>query len=128
VDYYVHMHKTGRHGRGRCGRRQGAGRPPKPRCCRRYDGDRVYKPQGVPLRELQEQVLALDEFEALRLCDAEGLDQEAAAARLGVSRGTVQRLLARARRTVAAALVGHHALRINLQETEDDHEDLHSDR
>ncbi|HPF71461.1 MAG TPA: DUF134 domain-containing protein [Candidatus Krumholzibacteria bacterium] len=102
------------------------GRPAKPRCCRRYDGDRVYKPQGVPLRELAQDDLPLDAFEALRLCDAEGLDQEQAAARMGVSRGTVQRLLAQARRTVAVALCEHRALRIILTDREDGHACLHS--
>ena len=116
------MHNKGRH----CGRRrQGAGRPVKPRCCRRYDGDRIYKPRGVPLRDLPETVLTLDAFEALRLCDAEGLDQAAAAARMGVSRGTVQRLLSRARAAAAAALAEGRALRITLTDREDGHACLH---
>lgn len=56
--------------------------------------------------------LAHDELEALHLCDGEGKSQEQAGACMGVSRGTVQRLLASARHKVAQALVGQKALAI----------------
>ena len=59
---------------------------------------------------LQVVQLNLDELEALRLCDLLGLDQEAAGERMGVSRGTVQRLLSSARAKVADALVNGKAL------------------
>ena len=59
---------------------------------------------------LQVVQLGLDELEALRLCDLLGLDQEAAGERMGVSRGTVQRLLSAARSKVADALVNGKAL------------------
>lgn len=49
--------------------------------------------------------LTPDELEAVRLCDLEGLDQSGAAARMGVSRATFQRLLREARRKVATAVV-----------------------
>ncbi len=49
--------------------------------------------------------MTLDELEALRLVDYEGLLQEEAAQRMGVSRGTVWRCLDSARRKVAAMLV-----------------------
>jgi predicted DNA-binding protein (UPF0251 family) len=49
--------------------------------------------------------LALDELEAIRLADLEGLYQDAAAERMGVSRQTFARILARARAAVAEALV-----------------------
>jgi uncharacterized protein len=57
--------------------------------------------------------LALDELESLHLCDGEGMTQEEAGRCMGVSRGTVQRLLASARRKVAQALVGQKALAIS---------------
>lgn len=57
--------------------------------------------------------LAHDELEALHLCDGEGKNQEEAGACMGVSRGTVQRLLASARHKVARALVGQKALAIS---------------
>ncbi len=54
-----------------------------------------------------------DEVEALHLCDGESKTQEEAGVCMGVSRGTVQRLLASARRKVARALVGQKALAIS---------------
>lgn len=67
--------------------------------------------------------LALDELEALRLCDLEGLDQAEAGDRLGVSRGTVQRLLKAGRVKLARALVESSALRIGGGEDADLHTD-----
>jgi len=71
-----------------------------------------FKPQGVPLRELQEVGLTLDGLEALRLADVEGLYHDAAAERMGVSRPTFGRILSQARRTVARAITEGCALRI----------------
>jgi predicted DNA-binding protein (UPF0251 family) len=56
--------------------------------------------------------LAHDELESLHLCDGEGKTQEEAGACMGVSRGTVQRLLTSARGKVAQALVEQKALAI----------------
>jgi predicted DNA-binding protein (UPF0251 family) len=88
---------------------------PRPHCPRWIAGApacTVFKPAGTPLRELEEILLTLDELEALRLSDAEGLYQEDAAARMGVSRPTLGRVLASARKKVADALVLGRALRI----------------
>ena len=65
--------------------------------------------------------LAQDELETLHLCDSEGKTQEEAGVCMGVSRGTVQRLLSSARNKVARALVGQKALAIvgNTQGEED---------
>lgn len=54
--------------------------------------------------------LGRDELEALRLADLEGLYQETAAERMGVSRATFGRILTRARAAVAEALVGGKVL------------------
>ncbi len=54
--------------------------------------------------------LELDELEAMRLCDLEGHDQESAGTRMGVSRGTVQRLVTTGRSKVIQALVESAAL------------------
>lgn len=62
------------------------------------------------MTELEAVELELGELEALRLCDLDGLDQEAAGLRMGVSRGTVQRLLKTARAKVVGCLVDGHAL------------------
>ena len=87
----------------------------RPRCRRRIEfepGITYFKPQGIPLRMLDEVCLPLEGLEALRLKDVEGLEGEAAARRMGVSRATFERVLARARQAVAEALVGGKALRI----------------
>ena len=97
-------------------------RPRKHRHCRRYRADRVFKPQGIPMREVEKSLLSLDQFEALRLCDLENLDQAEAGQRMGVSRGTVQRLLYSARQQVVAALLDNHAIIVNLQPADADAE------
>jgi len=101
-------------------------RPRKRRFCRRYRADRVYKPQGLPMREIGTTVISLDEFEALRLCDAEGLEQSEAGERIGVSRGTVQRLLYRARQQVIEAIINNNAIIVNLKESEVCHAGMHT--
>ncbi len=47
---------------------------------------------------------------ALKLCDMDGLTQEEAGLKMGISRGTVQRILSSARKKVATALSGCMAL------------------
>lgn len=64
------------------------------------------------MSRLEEVALSVDELEAVRLADLEGLYQDDAAARMGVSRPTFARVVAAARRKVAEALVGGRALRI----------------
>ncbi|MBN1808337.1 MAG: DUF134 domain-containing protein [Planctomycetes bacterium] len=80
-------------------------RPEKHRFISARPGAVLYKPAGMPGRDLERVVIPLDGFEVLRLVDYEGLDQETAAQRLGVSRPTVTRILQRARQAVATALV-----------------------
>lgn len=87
-------------------------RPPKRRWIAAQPVVTVFKPAGVPARDVEWQTLPLDEFEALRLIDREGLDQEQAAARMGISRPTVTRLLGRARAKVAKVLCEGLALAI----------------
>jgi len=88
---------------------------PRPYCCRRIAGEpaaSIFKPIGIPMRTLEEVVMTLDEFEAIRLADLDGLYQEAAAAQMAVSRPTFSRIIAAAHRKVADALVHGKALRI----------------
>ena len=70
------------------------------------------KPAGIPSRDLEEVLLGFDEAEALRLADLEGLYQEAAARRMGVSRPTFSRIVESARRKTADAILNGKALRI----------------
>ena len=72
----------------------------------------VFKPAGIPARELRWTQLTLDEFEAIRLIDGEGQDQDAVAAQMGVSRPTVTRILASARSKIAQILIEGQALLI----------------
>lgn len=85
-------------------------RPKKVRCCRGKFRETAFKPTGKPLTELRQITLFRDELEALKLCDFEGLFQEQAGERMGVSRGTVQRILTSARKKTAEALATGAAL------------------
>ena len=85
-------------------------RPPRQRVISGIPSVTVYKPAGVPARELQWINLTLDEFEAIRLIDGEGLDQEMVAERMEVSRPTVTRILGSARSKIAHVLVHGQAL------------------
>ena len=72
----------------------------------------VYKPAGIPARELEWSCLTLDEFESLRLLDHLGQNQEQAALSMGISRPTVTRIYASARKKIADAIVLGQAIRI----------------
>ena len=75
-----------------------------------------FKPRGIPLVELEEVSLSLDELEALRLADYEGRYHEDAAQEMKISRPTFGRIVNDARRKVAEALTQGKALRIETQE------------
>jgi predicted DNA-binding protein (UPF0251 family) len=64
------------------------------------------------MRDLDEVSLAADEMEAIRLADFEGMYHVDAAKGMGVSRQTFDRIVGRARRKVAEALVKGRSLRI----------------
>ncbi|MGA9535632.1 MAG: DUF134 domain-containing protein [Desulfobacterales bacterium] len=85
-------------------------RPRKPRFVSGFPTMTAFVPQGQPITG--EVTLTVEELEAIRLNDFEGLDQEAAAGMMGVSRHTFGRVLAGARAAVAEALVTSKTLRI----------------
>jgi predicted DNA-binding protein (UPF0251 family)/predicted Fe-Mo cluster-binding NifX family protein len=88
---------------------------PRPSSCRFVSGSPgavLFKPAGIPTRSLTEVVMTLDEFEAIRLADLEGLYQEEAARRMGISRTTFGRILDSAHRKVAEVLSGGRCLRL----------------
>lgn len=64
-----------------------------------------FKPKGVPSTELEKIELTLDELEAIRLADYEGLDHEEAAELMGISRPTFSRLVEKARRKVSEMFI-----------------------
>jgi predicted DNA-binding protein (UPF0251 family) len=82
----------------------------KRRHCLAKVSGQVFKPAGIPRTQLEELHLFQDELETLRLCDLEGLTQEQAGEKMGVSRGTVQRILTSARRKCAETLVKNYCL------------------
>jgi uncharacterized protein len=87
-------------------------RPPIERAVGGVPHVTLFKPAGVPGRELEQLPLAVDELEAIRLVDLEGLSHEQAAAAMDVSRQTVGRVLERGRAKVAEALVTGKAILI----------------
>jgi len=92
------------------------GRQKKPRYCCEFTGFNLFKPAGIPLSEVEIVEVALDELEAMRLCDFEGYDQEQAAAEMGISRGTIQRILYSGRRKLIDTVM--HGKAFAVQESE----------
>jgi len=87
-------------------------RPPKRRRVEFIPEINQFKPAGVPACELEEVVLTVEELEAIRLKDVEGLDQQNSADRMHVSRPTYQLILSSARKKVADALIHGKAIKI----------------
>ncbi len=71
-----------------------------------------FKPAGIPLRDLEEICLSVEELEAVRLKDQEDLEQEQCAEKMNVSRPTFVRILDSARKKIADALIQGKAIRI----------------
>ena len=87
----------------------------RPFKCRRVSftpGVTYFKPAGIPLKALEEIKLSMEEAEAIRLKDLEGLEQEQGAEKMNVSRPTFQRVLVSARQKLADALLNGKAIRI----------------
>jgi predicted DNA-binding protein (UPF0251 family)/predicted Fe-Mo cluster-binding NifX family protein len=87
-------------------------RPPLERILGSAIATRGFRPSGSSAGNAGEVVLTFDEVEALRLADLEGLYQQAAAQRMGVSRQTFGRIVESARRKTADALLNGKKLRI----------------
>ena len=85
-------------------------RPKKPRFVSGYPSLTAFVPEGVPVTG--EVFLSVEELEAVRLSDFEGLDQEAAANLMEVSRQTYGRILSHARGVISEALVTGKVLRV----------------
>ncbi len=87
-------------------------RPPKCRRVEQFPSITYFKPTGIPIFELTEIVLTVEELEAIRLRDLQELEHEECAGKMSVSRPTFHRVLASARQKVAFALVNGAALKI----------------
>ncbi len=95
-------------------------RPKKCRCVKAKPHAIYFKPRGIPLVDLEEVSLSLDEFEAIRLADYAGLYHEDSAVKMMISRPTFGRILNEARRKVAECLVKGKALRIDVYRQEEE--------
>lgn len=88
-------------------------RPCKCRVVRFSPEVTYFKPRGVPLRALETIELSLDELEAIRLKYSSGLEQTEAAKKMKISQSTFHRLLNRANKKIATALINGKAIKFN---------------
>jgi len=82
---------------------------PRPRkfrkvCC--LPQSTQFGPEGAPKDQCEVVVMSVEEYEAIRLIDFEGLMQEECAVSMNVARTTVQRIYNDARKKLADFLVG----------------------
>jgi predicted DNA-binding protein (UPF0251 family)/predicted Fe-Mo cluster-binding NifX family protein len=88
---------------------------PRPCKCRRVCCNPkayYFKPRGIPVSQLEEVILTIDEFEAVRLADLGGLYQEDAANKMKVSRQTFGNIIESAHKKIADAIINARALKI----------------
>ncbi len=90
---------------------QSRGRPKKYRIIHQDPKISQFSPRGKPGRP-DEVNLTMDEYEAIRLADYMGLDQQEAAKSMRISQQTFSRILKRARKTIANALIRGAAIKI----------------
>ena len=89
---------------------------PRPHIRRRIHGrpnSYYFKPAGVRMTELDETILSLPEFEAIRLIDFENTEQALAAKKMNISQPTLSRILKSARNKISDAIITGKAIRIN---------------
>jgi len=87
----------------------------RPRIYRRIRcrlGACYFKPQGIPMRDLELVEITMEEAEALRLKHLLGLEQIEAAKKMSISQPTFQRTLQSAYKKIAEALIKGKAIRI----------------
>jgi predicted DNA-binding protein (UPF0251 family) len=87
-------------------------RPQKNRLVAFNPGVSYFKPRGIPMIDLEEVKLTVDEREALRLADYQDMSHEDAGSKMGVSRATFGRIVQRARKIVADALINGKAINV----------------
>lgn len=88
---------------------------PRPRRCRRIEGNpnvTFYKPQGIPLKNLEVIELTHEEWEALRLKNVEGLNQIESAQKMNTSQSTFQRIFCQAQKKLSTAIIEGKAIKI----------------
>jgi uncharacterized protein len=90
-------------------------RPKKYRCVQCKPDANYFKPRGIPLVDLEEVSISMDELEAIRLADYSGLYHEDAAEKMKISRQTFGRILSSAHKKVASCLIKGKALKIEAK-------------
>ena len=85
-------------------------RPKIPRNICGQPANICFKPNGIPMTQLEQVPLAEDEMEALRLVDLLGMQQQEAAKSMAVSRQTLANLVKAARFKVVDSLINGKAL------------------
>jgi len=90
----------------------------RPRLCRRIRFNprtTYFKPQGIPMRNLEVVVLTMEEAESLRLKNIEKLSQTECAKKMKTSQSTFQRILSSAYSKISEAVIRGKAIEINKQ-------------
>jgi len=88
---------------------------PRPRLCRKIEFNpevTYFKPQGIPMRNLEIVELTTEELEAYRLRHINDLDQQKSADKMHTSPSTYQRILYSAYKKIADALINGKAIKI----------------
>jgi uncharacterized protein len=85
-----------------CKRRRVAGKP----------SSSYFKPAGIRMLDLEESLLSLSEFEAIRLIDFEEISQTEAGVKMQVSQSTLSRILSSGRKKIADAIINGKAIKI----------------
>lgn len=93
-------------------------RPRKIRRIRSNPEVLYFKPRGIPLKSLQEEVLLPDEVEALRLYHVLELDQKSSSKKMDISQSTFHRLLLSAEKKISRAIINGKAIKIDLPKNE----------
>ena len=88
-------------------------RPKKNRKIRCAPAAYYFKPRGIPMADLREVILEVDELEALRLGDMLNYSQEEAALKMKISRATFGRIVNKARQKIAEGMINGKAIRIS---------------
>jgi uncharacterized protein len=87
----------------------------RPKRCKRIffqPGITYFKPAGVPMRALKEEIISYEEIEVIRLIDLKEQDQKKVAEKMKISQPTLSRLLKEGRKKISNALVNGNAIKI----------------
>jgi len=77
-----------------------------------YPSVTYFKPQGIPMSELEEVLVSKEELETIRLYSLEEMEQEEVASNMGISQPTVARAIKQVYKKIAEALINGKAIRI----------------